>query len=311
MTFLKRLRLLPVVLGVAATLATLGTSLFGDGRRADPAKPNEIIRPDGSKVVEDLVLNKFSKLPVLTYQFRDGEMLFAWQVKPNIEAAPPRPRDVLVLVDASASQAGRPLQQARQILSGLTSTLTANDRVSVWVVSTPAATRPLTKGFFQPDAPELNDAAVALTDVEYGSGAADLKNALTKSLATIAPARGRQQVVLLLGDGDSAFNPITEEDRIALGARMDADDIGFFSVPLGLKVNPQNLHGLAAHTGGAVVRIQEDLTNPAKRTEFVTRLVTSIDTPVVKVDQVQVWCGSRAKCTRRSCHPCEPTAPRS
>ncbi|MCE9563076.1 MAG: hypothetical protein K8U57_13620, partial [Planctomycetes bacterium] len=80
MTFLKRLRMLPVVLGVAATLVTLGTSLFGDGRRGDPAKPGDPIRPDGGKVVEDFVLNKFSRVAALTYQFRDGEMLFAWQV---------------------------------------------------------------------------------------------------------------------------------------------------------------------------------------------------------------------------------------
>jgi len=286
MTFLKRLRVLPVVLGVAATLAALGTSLFGDGRPgSNPVKPGDTARPDGGKLVEDIVINKFSKLPVLTYQFRDGQTLFAWQVKPTIEAAPVRPRDILVMVDMSASQAGRPLQQARQILTGLTSVLSPNDRVSVWAASTPEATHPLTKGFFAPNADEVRDATVAITDVEYGSGATDLKNALNKALNTIAPARGRQQLVLLLGDGDSAFNPITEDDRIAIGTRMDGSDISFFAVPLGLKVNPQNLHGFAALTGGAVVRVQEDLANPVKRGEFSTRLLTSIDTPVVKVDK--------------------------
>ncbi|VTU01916.1 von willebrand factor type a : Uncharacterized protein OS=Planctomyces maris DSM 8797 GN=PM8797T_01844 PE=4 SV=1: VWA_3 [Gemmataceae bacterium] len=284
MTFLKRLRVLPVVLGVAATLTALGTSLFGDVRPgAAPAPSGD--RPDGGRVVEDLVLTKFSKLPALTYQPRDGELLFAWQVKPTVEAGPARPRDVLVVVDASASQAGRPLQQARQVLSGLTEALGAGDRVSVWVASTPAATRPLTKGFLAARADEVREAAVALTEVEYGSGATDLKNALSKALATIAPARGRQQVVLLLGDGDSAFNPVTEDERLALGTRMDNADVGFFAVPLGVKVNPQNLHGLAAQTGGAVVRVQEDLANPTKRGEFVSRLVAAIDTPVVKVDK--------------------------
>lgn len=284
MTFLKRLRVLPVVLGVAATLTALGTSLFGDVRPGvAPAQSGD--KPDGGRVVEDLVLTKFSKLPALTYQPRDGELLFAWQVKPTVEAGPARPRDVLVVVDTSASQAGRPLQQARQVLSGLTDALGAGDRVSVWVASTPTATRPLTKGFLAAKADEVREAAVALTEVEYGSGATDLKNALGKALATIAPARGRQQVVLLLGDGDSAFNPVTEDERIALGTRMDNADVGFFAVPLGVKVNPQNLHGLAAQTGGAVVRVQDDLGNPAKRGEFVSRLLAAIDTPVVKVDK--------------------------
>ena len=77
----------------------------------------------------------------------------------------------------------------------------------------------------------------------------------------MAPNRGRQQLVLFLGDGESTFNPLTEADRVALGTRMDRDDIFFFAVPLGIKVNSHNLHGLAALTGGAVVRVQEDLAN--------------------------------------------------
>src|SRR5690242_5854536 len=136
MTFLKRLRVLPAVLGVAAATLAVGTSLFGDvgpgGKPADPA------RPDGALVVEDLALTKFSKLPALTYQPRDGATLFAWQVKPKVEAAPARPRDVLVVVDTSASQAGKPLRQARDVLTAYAATLGANDRVSVWVANTPA-----------------------------------------------------------------------------------------------------------------------------------------------------------------------------
>jgi tetratricopeptide (TPR) repeat protein len=286
MTFLKRLRVLPVLLGVAATLVAAGTSLFGDMRPGnDPIKLSDPIRPDGGRLVEELALTKFSKLPALTYQLRDGEMLFAWQVKPAVEAAPARPRDVLVVVDTSASQAGKPLHQARQIVAALSGGLSPNDRLSVWVASTPAATRPLTKGFLPPNAEEVHDAAVSLVETEYGSGATDLKNALSKAMAGIAPARGRQQIVLLLGDGESAFNPISEDDRVKIGAEMDARDVAFFAVPLGLKLNAQNLHGLAAATGGAVVRLQEDLSTHAGRAEFASHLLAAVDTPVVKVDK--------------------------
>ncbi|HEV3440117.1 MAG TPA: VWA domain-containing protein, partial [Gemmata sp.] len=289
MTFLKRLRMLSVVLGVVATLATVGTVLFGDVRAdSGPAKtPGAPPRPDGASVVEDLAINKFSKLPVLTYQMRDGDMLFAWQIKPTVNPTPARPRDVLVLVDTSASQAGRPLQQARRIVASLSSALTPNDRVSVWTVNTPAATRPLTKSFHPANAEEIQHAAAALTEVEYGSGATDLKSGLDKALATLVPDRSRQQIVLLLGDGESSFNPVSEDDRFAIGSRMDVQDAFFFAVPLGLKVNPQNLHGLAALTGGAVVRVQEDLDNPVKRGEFMIRLAAAFDVPVVKVEKAK------------------------
>jgi tetratricopeptide (TPR) repeat protein len=286
MTFLKRLRVLPVVLGVVASLAAVGTSLFGDVRTGSgPAKPGDPVRPDGNRLVEELAVTKFSKLPTLTYQLRDGELLFAWQIKPEVAPAAPRARDILILVDTSASQAGRPLQQARHIVTALSNSLTANDRVSIWTVSTPAATRALTNNFVPANSDEVRQVATDLTEVEYGSGATDLQNALNKALGTLAPNRARQQLVLLLGDGESAFKPLTEDDRIAVGHRMDRDDVYFFAVPLGLKVNPQNLHGLAALTGGAVVRVQEDLNSADKRAEFLKRLTAALDAPVVKVEK--------------------------
>ena len=46
-------------------------------------------------------------------------MLFAWQIQPTVAQPAPRPRDVLVVVDTTASQAGPPLQQARHIITAL------------------------------------------------------------------------------------------------------------------------------------------------------------------------------------------------
>src|SRR5262249_42007824 len=77
----------------------------------------------------------------------------------------------------------------------------------------------------------------------------------------------------------------TEADRLEIGGKMDATDVAFFAVPLGIKVNPQNLHGFASLTGGLVVRIQENLSDQVKLREFITRLVTAINVPVLKVDK--------------------------
>jgi tetratricopeptide (TPR) repeat protein len=286
MTILKRLRVLPVVLGAAAALAAVGTTLFGDIRPGanPPRNPNDADRTTSTRLTEELAATKFSRLPTLTYQPRDGEMLFAWQIRPTLDKAPARPRDLLIVVDASASQAGKPLQQARQIISALTAGLTASDRVNIWVASTPAATRSLTRGLVAADSREAERAAADLTDIEYGSGATDLKHALNAALGTLAPNPTRQQTVLFLGDGESSYNPLSEADRISIGSRMDRDDIGFFSVPLGVKVNAYNLHGLASLTGGAVVRVQEDLGNVNRRAEFIARLKETLDVPVLKVE---------------------------
>jgi tetratricopeptide (TPR) repeat protein len=285
MIFLNRLRVLTTALAVLAATAAVATSLLGDFRDGQtPPKPGTA--PDAGRVAEELIATKFSQLPAITYRLREGETLFAWQVKPALDPVPPRPRDVLVVVDTSASQAGRPLQQARQIVHALAAGLTANDRISVWKVNTPAATGPLTKDYQSPTSDDVRSAAVALTEVEYGSGATDLKTGLAKALATVQPNRGRQQVLLFLGDGESAFNPITEDDRVALGTQMDNSDVFFFAVPLGLRVHPNNLHGLAALTGGAVVRLQENLEDATKRDAFLARLKSALDAPVLKPEKV-------------------------
>ncbi len=291
MNFLKRLRVLPALLGVTATLAAVGTTLFGDvrpGAKPVPPAVADMGRPDTGRLVDELAATKFSKMPVLTYQPREGETLFAWQVLPDaakVGAPVARPRDVIVLVDTTASQAGRPLQQARQIVTALASDLTANDRMSVWTLSTPQATRALTADFQAGNSPEVLKAAALLTEVEYGSGAADLKGGVEKALTTMPPNRGRHQVVLYLGDGESAFAPVAEADRLALGKKMDVNDQYFFAVPLGYKLEANNLHGLAVLTGGAVVRVQEDLAVPMRRAEFLTRLKTALNVPVVKPEK--------------------------
>ncbi|MBX9622470.1 MAG: VWA domain-containing protein, partial [Gemmataceae bacterium] len=285
MVILKRLRVLTAALGVATATAAVATTLFGDVRGGRNAPPAQAVRPDGAKVVDELAVTKFTNLPALTYQPAAGDTLFAWQVKPALDPAPARPRDLLVVVDTSASQAGLPLRQARQVLTAVAAALGPDDRVSVWAVNTPDTTRALTKDFQVPDSDDLRAAAAALTEVEYGSGATDLKGGLTKALATLQPNRGRHQAVLYLGDGESTYDPMSEADRVAVGTQMDRDDVFFFAVPLGLKLNAHTIHGLAALTGGAVVRMTEDLTQATPRAEFVGKLKAALDGPVFKADK--------------------------
>ncbi len=285
MFLLKRLRILPAVLGVAAVVVTLGTTLFGEVR--DSAKPlgDAASGPAGATV--DEMATRFSKQPVVTYSPKAGETIFAWQLKPELPPAAVRPRDVLVIVDTSASQAGKPIAQAKHIITALAAASSPDDRFALWTLNTPTGTRPLTAGLQAGNSEDLRVAAANLSEVEYGSGATDLKGGLNRALATLPPNPGRQQLVLFLGDGESSFEPVTEADRLAIGGRMDLNDVFFFAVPLGIKVNPYNLHGLAALTGGSVVRLQEDLENPSERGQFVGRLKAAFDVPVFKADKFQ------------------------
>ena len=67
-------------------------------------------------------------------------------------------------------------------------------------------------------------------------------------------------MILYLGDGESALNPLDEAGRLKLAADLRAQNIAFYAVPLGSPMNPHNLHALVGGTGGAVLRVADEKT---------------------------------------------------
>src|SRR5207248_83270 len=109
-----------------------------------------------------------------------------------------------------------------------------------------------------------------LKEKQFPAGDCDLKNGLAKASVSFDGAESRQRILLYLGDGQSTHNPIEAADRQALIQDMVKGRIAFFPVPLGLQLNPDNLHGLATGTGGTVLRTkvaQEKLPEALKRYE--------------------------------------------
>ena len=290
MTLVKSLRLLSAVLGGAAVCAVVGTTVFGDVRSgpAAPAKPLAAVKFDANKVIDELAKSKFSGTPVLAYKNPAGETIFAWQVKPVLPAAAARPRDVLVLVDTSASQAGDPMKQAGLIIEALGKKLGADDRLDIWTLNldAPEHTRSLTKGFLAPTDQAINASVLHLANTEYAAGSVDLKAGLEAASKSFAGKASRQQIILFLGVGESTSGtPITEKVRVELGDRLVEQNTQFFAVPLGLTVSANNLHGLSMSTGGTVVRAKENLAGTTGSAEFTKRLTAAFDVPVLKADK--------------------------
>lgn len=292
MTYLKRLRLLTGVLGAAAGLAAVGNTVFGDARsgRVGGSTPAAAAQTDPSAAAaEELARTKFSGLPTVLYKTGTGTTVFAWQVRPSLPLNAPRPRDVLVMVDTSASQAGIPLARARAVLAAVAKAAGPDDRIDVWTanINDPSATRSLTRGFQPAGGDAVREASGKLADAEYGSGAVDLKAAVDRAAGQFENRAGRQQVLLYLGDGESAASPtpLNEAARVELGHKLADREVGFFAVPIGAKLNPHNLHGFASLTGGAVVRVMDDLTAVRGKEEAGAKLIAAFDTPVLRVDR--------------------------
>ena len=197
-----------------------------------------------------------------SYQPVKGDAYFALQVQPKLEPAPARPRDYLIMLSTAATQGGPSWAAGHQIADGIIETAKESDRISLWTVNEPKATKNLTKDFLlakdTAEGRRLKEALKQYRDKEFPAGTTDLKHALAEAIRSFDDSRDRQRIILFLGDGLSTFNLMSEAERQAIARKMVERRIAFFPVPLGVQVNPTTLHGLASSTGGVVLRTSID-----------------------------------------------------
>lgn len=200
----------------------------------------------------EMTLNqcRFTGRPLIAYTTQQGEKYFALQVQPKLAQGPERPRDILLLIDTSASQAAAPMETSRKLAKLFADNLRDNDRLSLWTISNEA--RAVSRGF--QGKKDLTEALKTL-DKEYASGGTNLKKGLQDVIPTFEDIAGRQKVIVFVGDGLSIAGPINSSDRASLVKEMARKEIGFYPIPIGPRLDPANLHGLASGTGGLVMRL--------------------------------------------------------
>ncbi len=262
------------IMGFGAVV--VGTHVIGDSRK--PESKLQLGTSEGRvetaaerRGKEEIEPSRFAGRPVITYKTVNGDHLFAMQLQPTIEAAP-RPRDILLLIDTSASQAVGPLKASGELALALAKSMGPNDRVAVWTANLQA--KALTKGFIEPS--KVGESLKALENT-YASGATSLKSSITSSLESFEAGNGRQRSIVFLGDGLSVADPLDGDTRNQLVAEMVRREVVFLPVPMGLRLDPINLHGLATGTGGRTVRIETGETTP----QMVAKLNESLKVPVL------------------------------
>ena len=261
-------------LAIAAALVVMAVICSARSRGEPDQKDGPVVRPVAAaperQADQNVAASKFDQGGIITYKTLKGETLFALQVKPQLPAVPVRKRDYLIIVCNTAAQAGEPGIATAQIADAVIETAGPDDRVSLWVLSTPDHTKPLFTGFLhvKEDRHKLSKAIDRLKNKEFPAGDADLKTGLARAIKTFDVGEDRQRILLYLGDGQSVHNPIDGADRQALIQTMVKERIAFFPVPLGLSFDASNLHGFATGTGGAVLRTrvaEEKLPEALKR----------------------------------------------
>src|SRR5689334_19198273 len=202
----------PIVVGgifMLAAVFTCAIVLGEPARPANPIKTDKAAAKDADFAADDSSASLFADKPLIVYQGKDNHHLFALQVQPKLPAVQAKPRDLIVLVDTTASQAGGHLIAAEKLVETLVAKLGKDDRISIRTVNLKDSSRDLTGRFRSPS--DLAEAVKALKD-ELPMGAADLKLALQKAIKAFKGDEDRQQAIVYIGDGMSIRNPFNPSD---------------------------------------------------------------------------------------------------
>lgn len=219
-----RARLLPAVVIVAAAL------LVTRAGASESARAERFVHPDGSDYV-------------------------AIALRPTAVVAEAGARQVLILFDTSAGQAGAYREKALQVLKGLLAGLSAEDRVQLAAVDMRMS--PLTAGFVPVGSAPLDEAMKKL-DKRVPLGTTDLDAALNGVLTAADDASAPISVVYF-GRGTSRANLITPDRLEELAGRLAEKRASFNSFVVGANPDAALLGALASKTGGTVLLESSDV----------------------------------------------------
>src|SRR5262245_15028534 len=142
-------------------------------------------------VVEATASGQSGSARLATYE-KSGQEYFALSLMPPVAADPTQKNDVVILVDTSASQAGRYRSDAAAAVQSLLATLAPDDRVELMAVDMKAM--PMSAGFVAPQGPPMQ-AALAKLNGRTPLGATDLESGLRSAAASFG-GEGRSRTVI-------------------------------------------------------------------------------------------------------------------
>jgi hypothetical protein len=194
-----------------------------------------------------------------TFDKGSGESYFALGLMPTVALQPAQAREVVILVDTSASQAGVYRDDELAALNTMLSGLNPNDRVKLVAVDTkPVA---MSVGFVAPGSAEMQ-AALAKLQQRVPLGATDMDLALRSTIGDFSAGEATARSVVYLGDGMSKAHVFTPGQFRNIVDELTTAHVSVSSYLIGSAQNLQLMATLANHTGG-VVAVDSDAAQSA------------------------------------------------
>lgn len=181
-----------------------------------------------------------------TYQHEDGQTYFALTT-PAIEASEATPRDVVIVLDTSASQAGVYRDTALAAVQACIANLDASDRVQVMAAD--LDTRSMNASLAAPNSGDIR-AAIEQLDVEAPLGSTDMELAMMTASEAFDETSDRPRTVVYVGDGMSPANLLQTKSFATLVENLRQKGVAVNSYAVGPNCDNNLLAALANQTGG-------------------------------------------------------------
>lgn len=203
------------------------------------------VRPGPSQAAEALP----GKVEIAPFSKPDGESFFALGFEIETPRASEEPRDIVILVDTSASQARGIRDKGLETVKLLLGMLRPRDAVMIYAVDIDPV--PLTSDFVGPQSPQAEE-ALAKLKARTPLGATDLPAALGAVLTSFSKRPPAPRAAIYVGDGMSTANLLPVDVLKAASQKLNAARVPLSSFAIGPRLDTLLLGALANHTGGVV-----------------------------------------------------------
>ena len=183
-----------------------------------------------------------------THRDVDGQTYFALSLRPTIKEPAQRQRDILVLVDTSASQTGLFREDALEAVDTIVSGLRQDERIHIMAVDLEA--KPMTTGFCKAGSDELK-AGLANLKARTPLGATDMVGGIETAITQFQD-KTRARSIIYVGDGMSQANLPSFDEFEPLVEKLVANRVSVNSYAVGIRCNLELLAVLANNSGGSI-----------------------------------------------------------